>query len=171
MPNLHSSKWHLSAAAARSNLFTAANGRELNKARAEEEPLQMIWKTLTQERLFCNRAAFSRKYYDGWEPLNVYGVVCWLYGARKAVLLFIELIYTPRKRRRKAKEHGSFCMQDWRAWKREKGGVFSFLTAVLSALCPDTTAEEVIILFLSLMHIHQSRNASEKKKINGLWEL
>lgn len=32
MPNLHSSKWHLSAAAASPNLFTAANGGELNKA-------------------------------------------------------------------------------------------------------------------------------------------
>lgn len=40
--------------------------------------------------------------------------------------------------------------------KRITDGCFSFPIAVFAPLCPDATAEEVILLFLSSMHKHQS---------------
>lgn len=63
-------------------------------------------------------------------------------------------------------EHGSFYKEGERERAKEKKveGCFSFLIAVFSPLCPDMTAEDEIISFLSPMHKHQSRNASESRK-------
>ena len=52
-----------------------------------------------------------------------------------------------------------------RVTKRKKvEGCFSSPIAVFLPLCPDTTAGEVIILFLSSMHKHQSLNANERRR-------
>ena len=63
-------------------------------------------------------------------------------------------------------EHGSFYKEGGRERAKEKKaeGCFSFLIAVFSPLCSGMTAEDVIISFLSPMHKHQSRNASESRK-------
>lgn len=52
--------------------------------------------------------------------------------------------------------------------REKKEGCFSFLPAVSPALCPDTTAEEVIILFLSSMHKHRSRKCQREGEEKGL---
>lgn len=63
-------------------------------------------------------------------------------------------------------EHGSFLQRGReRESKREESrGLFFFPYCCFSPLCPDMTAEDVIISFLSPMHKHQSRNASESRK-------
>ena len=84
---IHSNKWH---------------GAKQSKERRGQEKsrrLQITWKILwiTQEHLFCNWAAFSKKCYNGGETLNIYRASSVGYMVQgKQFHFFIELIYIPR---------------------------------------------------------------------------